>query len=78
MSAYIRDLLERVGASFAGAVLATFGAGAVDVLHVDWPAALSVGAGAAIVSLLKALAARGVGDGSSASLAPGVELDRKS
>lgn len=68
MSTYLRDLGERMLASFAGAVLAAWGSDAVNILHVDWAAALGLGAGAAAVSLLKGLVAKGVGDPGSASL----------
>jgi hypothetical protein len=69
MTKYFTDLGERMLASFAGAVLAAWGSDAVNILHVDWSAALGLGAGAAVVSLLKGLVAKGVGDSTSASLA---------
>lgn len=72
MDTYIKDLLERTVSSFAGGVLSMLGAGAVSLVDTDWKAVLSVGAGAAIVSLLKGLAARGVGDTHSASTLPSV------
>lgn len=66
---YLKDLAERAVASFAGGALSVTGLDAVNVLNLDWKAALGVGGGAALVSLLKALAARRVGDPESASLA---------
>lgn len=69
---YIKDLVERVVASFAGGVLSVIGLDAVNVLGLDWKAALGVGAGAALVSLLKGLAAKAVGNSNSASLAKNV------
>jgi hypothetical protein len=66
--AFWKDLGERAVASFAGGVLSAFGLDAVNVLTVDWKAALGLGLGAAVVSLLKGLAARKVGDSESASL----------
>ncbi|WP_116051669.1 holin [Amycolatopsis palatopharyngis] len=66
---YFKDLAERAVASFAGGALSVTGLDAVNVLNLDWKAALGVGGGAALVSLLKALAARRVGDPESASLA---------
>lgn len=66
---YLKDLAERALASFAGGALSVTGLDAVNVLNLDWKAALGVGGGAALVSLLKALAARRVGDPESASLA---------
>lgn len=65
---YFRDLLERVVASFAGGALSVIGLDAVNVLSLDWKAALGVGSGAALVSLLKGLAAKAVGNPDSASL----------
>lgn len=65
---YFRDLGERMLASFAGAVLAAWGADAVNLLHIDWASALGLGGGAALVSLLKGFAAKAVGDPDSASL----------
>lgn len=70
MSAYIKDLVERALASAAGGVLSVTGLDVVDVLHLDWKAAFGVGAGAAIVSVLKGLVARGIGDKDSAALLP--------
>jgi len=70
MSKYLKDLTERALSTFAGGVLTVFGVGAIDVLHADWVTALSVGAGAAVVSVLKSLAAKGVGDGDTAALLP--------
>lgn len=72
MKKYWRDLAERVLASFAGGVLSVFGVGALDVLHADWPTALSVGAGAAVISILKGWVAKGISNHDSASLAPKV------
>lgn len=72
MSKYIVDLAERVLASFAGGVLSVTGLDVVDVLHLDWKAALGVGAGAALVALLKGFAAKLVGNPDSASVAPSV------
>lgn len=65
---YLKDLAERVLASFAGGILAVLGADMFDALHADWKAALGVGLGAAVVSLLKGFAAKAVGDPDSASL----------
>jgi hypothetical protein len=70
MTTYLKDLAERVVASFAGGFLTVIGLDAVNVLALDWKAAFGVGGGAALVSLLKALAARTVGDPESASTVP--------
>lgn len=57
--AFWAGLAERAGSTFAGALLATLGASSAGILSVDWPAALSVAALAAVVSILKAFAAPG-------------------
>jgi len=67
MSKYLTDLVERVLASFAGGFLTVTGLDVVDVLHLDWKAALGVGAGTALVAFLKGLAAKFVGNTESAS-----------
>jgi hypothetical protein len=72
MSKYVTDLVERVLASFAGGFLTITGLDGFDVLHLDWKAALGVGAGAALVSFLKGLAAKALGNKDSASLTPTV------
>ncbi|HEU5475706.1 MAG TPA: holin [Actinophytocola sp.] len=69
--AFWADLGERVVSSFAGGVLAALGGDAVNAWEVDWKTALGFGAGAALVSLVKGLAARRVGDAESASLLKG-------
>jgi hypothetical protein len=61
MQKYWIDLGERVGSSFAGGFLSIIGLDGVNVLHLDWKAALGVGAGAALVSLLKGFLAKGLG-----------------
>ena len=68
MSPYLKDLTERVLTSFAGGVLAVLPMEAFNVVDVDWPAALGIGAGAATVSLLKGLIARTTGPSDSAGL----------
>lgn len=70
MTTYLKDLLERVVASFAAGALSVLGLDAVNVLTLDWKAALGVSGGTALVSLLKTLAARKVGDPDSASTVP--------
>lgn len=68
MSTYLRDLAERVAWSFAGGALSVLGLDTVNVLNMDWRAAIGVGAGAAVISVLKGIAARFRGDPTSASL----------
>lgn len=62
------DLVERTSASFAGGFLSVTGLDAVNALHLDWRAALGVGAGAALVATLKGIIASQVGRSDSASL----------
>lgn len=52
---FVKDAGERAIKAFAGAVLSTLGLGVVDILHTNWEAALSVGGGAALVSVLMSL-----------------------
>jgi uncharacterized membrane protein YfcA len=80
-----RDTAERVVASFAGALLTALGGPpvvnalfpALNVLTVDWKTGLGLAGGAALVSLLKALAASQIGDPQSASLFPSVRAHGK-
>ena len=51
-----RDATERAVKTFAQSALATLGVGAVDLVSTNWLGALSVGGGAAIVSVLMSLA----------------------
>lgn len=51
--------LERCVKTFAQSLLVTLGAGAVDILAVPWPAALSIAAGAAFVSILTSVVSAG-------------------
>lgn len=63
--AFLRDLAERVIATFAG-TLATFAVG--DILtEVDWRYALGISAGTALASLLKGLAAYSIDNETGAS-----------
>ena len=66
--AFWKDLAERVVSTFAGGVLSVFGLDALNILDADWKAAFGFGIGAAVLSLLKCLAARKVGDTESAAL----------
>lgn len=62
------DLAERAVKTFAQAALATLGLGSVDVLSTNWVGVLSVGAGAALVSVLTSLASEQWGDKGTASV----------
>lgn len=63
-SAFIADSVERAVKTFAQTIVALLGAGAVNIVTVDWGQILSVAAGAAVVSLLTSVASSGVGDNS--------------
>jgi hypothetical protein len=66
-----KDSAERAVKAFAGAALTLFGAGPLDVLHIDWESTLSLSAGAAVVSLLMSLASSQIGTPGSPSLVKG-------
>ena len=70
---FVADAAERAVKSFAQGVLATFGAGALDVLNADWGSALSLGAGAAVLSVLTSLLSVRFGNSGTASLTSAVE-----
>lgn len=67
-AAFWKAAFERAVKSFAQAVLAVFGAGVFNVLNADWENALSIGAGAAVLSLLTSVVSAGVGPTGSPSL----------
>jgi len=65
---YVRDLVERVLSTFAAGALAILGTNAADLTDLSlWKAAGLAGA-AAVVTLLKGLLAKGVGNPDSAGL----------
>jgi hypothetical protein len=66
-AAYLKDLAERAVSSFAGGVLSVLGGDLVNVWDVDYKTAFGVGLGAAVVSVVKGLAAKGVGDADTAA-----------
>lgn len=68
MKKYIKDLLERVVATFAEGFLGAITANAVTLGDIDWVFCLSAGGFAALISVLKCLAALRVGDKNTASL----------
>lgn len=67
-AAYWKDLSERVLATFAGSLVTLWGAGGLNLLHVDWRLDLGIAGATALVALVKGLAAKSVGDPSSAAL----------
>lgn len=70
---YARDLAERVIWSFLGGTVAVVvAAGPADMFNASFWQAAGTGGVAAVVSLVKGLAARGIGAKNSASTASGV------
>jgi hypothetical protein len=74
MTTYLKDLLERAGATFAEGVLAVLGLDVIGALNADWRHALAVGATGGVLSVLKAMVARKVGDPKSASTVPSLTV----
>jgi hypothetical protein len=73
MSTYVKDLIERIVATFVMAFLAVLvTAGQTDGLNVEVGEAAVVAGIAAVASLVKGLIAKHLGDTESASVAPGV------
>ncbi|KAB8167066.1 holin [Streptomyces sp. 3MP-14] len=54
-----RATLERAVRTAAQTLVAVLGAGAVDILTVDWPAAFATAGGAALLAVLTAVATPG-------------------
>jgi hypothetical protein len=69
MNKFVVDLGERVLGSFAAGALSVIPLDALDITHLDWKSALAVGAGTAVITLLKGVAAKFRGNSDSASLA---------
>ncbi len=70
---WLKDATERALKTFAQTLAVTLGAGAVDILSVDWRAALSISAGAALVSVLMSVGSEPFGNRGTASLTTAVE-----
>lgn len=73
-SQFVKDALERAIKTFAETLLAYFGADAFDVLNANWPNALSVAAGATVLSVLLSVASLKIGNSGTASATDAVEL----
>lgn len=67
MTAFAKDAIERAVKTFAQALLAYFGAGAVNVLTADWGEALAVAGTAAFLSVLTSLGSLKLGNSGTAS-----------
>lgn len=72
-ASFWRDATERAIKTACQSALATLGLGSVDVLAVNWVGVLSVGAGAALISVLTSIASEPVGVGGTASMTKAVE-----
>lgn len=68
-----KDATERALKTFAQTLVTLLGAGAVDLLAVDWVSGLSVAGGAAVVSLLTSVGSEHFGNSGTASLTKAVE-----
>ena len=68
MSTYLKDLAERVGATFVAGFVAALAADWTGVIQSDWKAWLLTGVIAGVVSVVKGLVAKGVGDPGTASI----------
>lgn len=68
MSKFMRETIERAIKTAAQTALALLGAGAVNVLDVDWQNIAAVSAGAALVSVLTSVASLPVGPPDSPSV----------
>lgn len=68
-TAFLKAVAERAVKTFCQTLAALLGAGAVDILSVPWQAALSVSAGAGVVSVLTSIGSAGFGPNDGPSLA---------
>lgn len=69
-TAYLKDLAERVGATFVETFAGTLVASWTGVIPSDWRGWLTAAALSAAAATVKGLLAKGVGDSATASLAP--------
>lgn len=68
MYSWFRDAFERASATFAQAFIAAIGGDVINVWHLDWKTATGLGLGGALLSFMKSVAARKVGERGTASL----------
>jgi len=61
MPAFLKALIERAVKTFCQTLVAALGAGAVNILEVPWQSAVSVAAGAALISVLTSVGSAGFG-----------------
>lgn len=73
-SAFWVGALDRAVKSFAQTLLLIWGAGSgLDLLHVDFGSAISLGAGAAVLSVLTSIVSAPLGNKGSTSALPGAQ-----
>jgi hypothetical protein len=71
---FLLDLAERAVKTFAQVLVATFAVGdGFDVVHADWGNALSLAAGATVLSILTSVASLKLGNSGTASATTAVE-----
>lgn len=70
---FLLDALERAVKTFCQTLLTMLGAGAVNLLAVDWTQALAVSGGATLVSVLTSLGSESIANRGTASLTKAVE-----
>jgi hypothetical protein len=68
MSAFLIASLERAAKTAAQCLLALWGAGGLDIVHVDLAHSASVAAGAAVLSLLTSVVSLPIGPAGSPSV----------
>lgn len=70
-AAFWTGLTDRAVKSFAQALILLWGADGLNILQIDWPAALGLGGGAALLSVLTSIVSAPAGDKGSSSFLPG-------
>ena len=71
---FLKDLAERVVATFLATLIPVVTANATDLIHVDWRAQLLLVGGPTALTLLKGLLAKLTGDPESASFSVGATI----
>lgn len=67
-AAFLKAALERAVKTVAQTLLALWGAGVFDILHVDWASAFGVSVGAGVLSVLTSVVSLPVGPAGSPSV----------
>lgn len=77
VTAYLRDLVERVGSTFVETFVGVLAASWTGAIPSDWRGWLTAAALAAAAATVKGVLAKGVGDSATASMLPSL-VTRKS